>query len=153
MTEMLTLAPARTSRAALVRDAIAAARRHGRRTLLTHAEPLREAPDALAFLASGSATLGGGVLWVQPQSGVTFVGAGAAATIRGDGPGHFGAVASAIREARSRLLRSMHDEAPFPWLGGFAFATNGEKSSLWQPFPDAKLVAPRVLLQVDSRDQ
>jgi menaquinone-specific isochorismate synthase len=153
MSAVLSLASPRAALAAPLTAAIAQARRLGRTTLLTHVEPLRDAPDPLAFLAAGSAVLGAGALWAQPGSGVTFAGAGTATTILADGDGRFGAVSSAIRHARERLIRSSSDDAPFPWIGGFSFATEDDDSSLWQAFPDAMLVVPRVLLQCDGGDR
>jgi isochorismate synthase len=153
MSAVLSLGSPRATLAVPVAAAIARARRLGRPTLLTHVEPLREAPDPLAFFAAGSAALGGGALWTQPGSGVTFAGAGTATTIRANGPGRFGTVCAAIHNAREGLIRSSGEDAPFPWIGGFAFTTEDDESSLWQAFPDGMLVVPRVLLQCDGGDR
>jgi menaquinone-specific isochorismate synthase len=130
--------------------AVRLARERGAPALLSHGEALSYAPDPLAFLQQASSARSRCVLWARPASRVALAGAGAAVTIRADGAGRFGVVSSAVREVQDRLVRS-GVASRFPLIGGFAFAAEPEHSTLWGDFPDALLVAPEILLQVDDQ--
>jgi salicylate biosynthesis isochorismate synthase len=128
-----------------VDEALSLARSSGDVVLLSIAEPLTRSVDPLAFLGRASHTLGGGILWSQPGGG-SFAGAGAALELGGSGPERFRAVSAAVADLRGRVVNT-GVSAPFPLLGGFAFADASERTGLWRGFADARLVVPGVLLQ------
>ena len=134
-----------------IQEAVTLARELLRPALLSHVEPLSFAPDPIAFLSASSATLGAGTLWAQPGAGIAFSGAGRAFVIRADGPGRFGQVSAAMRDLQQRLIRGDED-APFPCIGGFAFAERAQRESSWRDFSDAMLIVPEVLLQIQGGD-
>ena len=127
------------------------AHRHLGPVLLSCTERLLISPDPLAFLAASAAALGGGVLWQQPREDVTFAGAGAALNLGANGPGRFGELSNAIRGVSARLVRD-DERIPFPIIGGFAFGEGSEASPIWQGFGDARMVVPRVLLQIEGNE-
>ncbi|MGH2616894.1 MAG: isochorismate synthase [Thermomicrobiales bacterium] len=142
--------PAASDRAA-IEDALTRARRLGRPALCTRVERLPLKPDPLAFLAASSRALGGGILWEQPAAGLAFSGAGSAFALQADGPGRFGEISSSLRNLSEFLVRD-DAGARFPIVGGFSFGVGEARSQLWSNFPDARLVVPRVLLQIDGND-
>ncbi len=111
--------------------------------------PVADPGDAVAFYARASAELGGGVLWAQPESGMAFAGAGVAEAFSFSSRDRFVAASEAIRELRTRIVRG--DNELFPLLGGFAFDPSTRRDEAWREFPDGRLVAPQVLLQVTPR--
>ncbi|MBA3451178.1 MAG: isochorismate synthase [Chloroflexia bacterium] len=131
-----------------ITDAVSMTRQRGKTTLVSCIEQLSLMPDPIAFLAASSASLGGGILWQQTQSGVVFSGAGSAFEMRADGSDRFGRVSATIRNIGAILCRE--DERVFPIIGGFAFGVREERSTVWRAFPDSRMVIPKVLLQVDD---
>lgn len=132
-----------------VQEAVTLARRLMRPALLSHVETLSFAPDPISFLSASSGALGAGTLWAQPSAGIAFSGAGSAFSVRAAGPGRFGQVSAAMRDLRQRLIRGDED-APFPCIGGFAFANSAQRALPWRDFSDAMLLVPEVLLQVQG---
>ena len=131
-----------------VDDAVARARHLGRTALCSRVERLPFAPDAVAFLDGGATVLGCGTLWEQPGARLAFAGAGSAWEMNATGPARFGQVSAAIRDVQARLVRD--DDLVFPCIGGFAFGEQGDSAQIWSDFPDAKLVVPQVLVQIDG---
>lgn len=126
--------------------AVDRARQWGHPVLMTHSDPLSFNPEALEFLATVSAALGDGVLWMQPETRETFAGAGAAIDITADGLGRFGTIAAAIRALQQTIVG--HDPAQrFPLIGGFAFGDEARERGGWDDFPGGRLIVPRVVLQ------
>jgi len=113
--------------------------------VLTVADP----GDAVAFLAHASAELGGGVLWAQQESGIAFAGAGVAEAFAFEGSDRFLAASAAVRDLRTRVVRS--DAEIFPLLGGFAFDPASARDMTWREFPDGRLIVPQVLLQITPK--
>ncbi len=128
--------------------ALQLARQVGQPSYLTRIVRLREAPDPLAFLDQSARALGGGVLWDQSPSGVTFAGAGEAIAMCAGGSARFAALSAAQLDVSRRLVRGTENEL-FPFIGGSAFGVGRDELSPWHGFPDAKLLAPKVLLQLD----
>jgi isochorismate synthase len=126
--------------------AVERARQVGQPVLVTHSEPIAFQPDPLQFLAASSAALGNGVLWMQPQTGETFAGAGAATTISADGPSRFGTTRTAIRDIRQTIVGRDPDQW-YPIIGGFAFEVEAPERGTWFEFPESRLIVPRVLVQ------
>lgn len=101
-------------------------------------------PFALLRLASGAPRL----FWREPESGVTVVGLGAAATLRADGP---------LRTARLQLQidhlfedATLESEVPTtvqPRLfGGWSFTAAPEPDPLWADFGPACFVLPHLTI-------
>ncbi len=134
-----------------IQEAVTLARRLMRPALLTHVEFLSFAPDPISFLSASSDELGAGTLWAQPRAGIAFSGAGTAFSVRAAGPGRFGQVSAAMQDMRQRLIRGDED-APFPCIGGFAFADCGQRALPWCDFSDATLNVPEVLLQIQGEE-
>lgn len=126
--------------------ALRLARCLGRPAFLSHVERLPFRPDPLAFLGVGSAELGSGVLWWQPDAAAIFAGAGSAVALTASGAGRFRDVADEMRELRARLVPS-GTLAALPVIGGFSFTAGAPHGWPWQGFPDAMLRIPAVLLQ------
>lgn len=89
--------------------------------------------------------------WSRPLDGLSLAGIGAAATLTAGGAGRFGA----IDQAWSGLLKEAIVEAPAgaratgvgPMLmGGFAFDPDGPRTAIWNGFPSALFIVPRVQL-------
>jgi isochorismate synthase len=158
---MMSAAAATTTRSrleALLEEARTRARATGRPVLVSVAErmpavdPLealaavnraaRERKDLAALLAPGPA------YWSEPGGARSIAGLGAAATLTAAGTGRF----VAIDDAWSSLLADAVIEDPSggvagtgPLLiGGFAFDPAGSVGGVWDGFPDAALVLPRV---------
>lgn len=117
-------------------------------TLVSVCEELGWLPDPLAFLAAGSAQMGNGVFWQQPDD-ATFAGAGIAAEIVVQGPTRIAEANAAFRELRQRV-NTHESPARFPILGGFSFGDEPSMSSAWRHFPGGRLVVPRMLLQIEG---
>lgn len=118
----------------------------GQQALHSIVVPLPIQPDPIAFLQHASAALGDGVLWSQGETGKCFAGAGVAAEFVGEGRERFARAGDALRD----LAQSVDDRStlPFPVLGGFAFSPTSPEDSIWRDFPSARLLVPRVLLQI-----
>ncbi|WP_251330561.1 isochorismate synthase [Haloplanus pelagicus] len=89
--------------------------------------------------------------WTAPDE-ATVVAGGVAAAITADGHDRFGAIRTGI----DRVLRSgdVHagTEAACPRLfGGFAFHDEGGEGSVWDDFPGARFVLPRVQVTETNR--
>src|ERR1700745_1569129 len=61
----------------------------GKSQFLSHLTSVAQEIDPLAFLAAGSAVLGGGTFFSQPSQGTTLVGIGAAHVYEAGGPERF----------------------------------------------------------------
>lgn len=116
-------------------------------TIVSVCEELDWLPDPLAFLAAGSAQLGSGIFWQQPDD-ATFAGAGIAAEIAVQGPTRIAEANAKFRDLRRRVI-TLGALARFPILGGFAFGDEASTSSAWRHFPGGRLVVPHVLLQIE----
>ena len=136
---------------ATIADAVARARYTGRAAYFSQIARLPFTPDHLAFLESSSREVGRGTLWVSPRGESAFAGAGSVAEIIHDGPGRFSATSAAVRDLRTRLVRGETD-APFPIVGGFAFADHATDSPMWRDYPGALLVVPAAVLQTSNND-
>lgn len=83
-------------------------------------------------------------LWAAPNE-VTIVGSGAATTLRADGPDRFRAVRESAEELFSSGDISVGDLAARPRLfGGFSFHDEHVGDGVWNSYPGAKFVLPRV---------
>ena len=134
-----------------IQEALSRAQRLMRPALLSHVEYLSYTPDPVAFLSASADVLGTGTLWVQPREGIAFAGAGSAFAAHGAGLGRFGHVSAATRDLQQSLVRADED-APFPCIGGFAFAETAQRANSWRDFSDAMMIVPEVLLQVQGEE-
>jgi len=144
---MLADRPARNASA--LAEAAQRARRLGRPVLASWTEP--SSLEAISFFARAG-TARDRALWLRPGSGEALVGVGAARTLVGRGVGRFKQVSTAWH---ALLQDAVVDDGAGQTcggpllLGGFSFdPAHGGPSTLWQDFPDARLVLPERMLQL-----
>ena len=158
---MMSAAAATTTRSrleALLEEARTRARATGRPVLVSVAErmPAVDPLDALAAVSRAacertdlaSLLAPGPAYWSEPGGARSIAGFGAAVTLTAAGSGRF----AAIDDAWSSLLADAVIDDPSGGvagagpllLGGFAFDPAGSVGGVWEGFPDAALVLPRV---------
>lgn len=119
-----------------------------RRPVLVSLTEPAPALDPLDVFARGAALAPDRVLWQQPSEGFALAGLGAAYVIAPDGAGRFTAASAAWRAMIDDALVERDvglPEAGPVLIGGFAFDPERPSTALWDGFPDARLVLPRLL--------
>ncbi len=124
------------------------ARHRGR--LVSFTQPLPTL-DPLTFFANARRLTGTASYWARPADGFVLVGAGAAITLRGEGPERFEQIAEAWRNLTQSYVTGF--DALQSWgvgpllMGGFAFdPTQQPKNPHWQSFGDGSMTLPQFLL-------
>jgi len=132
----------------LVREATRRARHLGRPVLASWTTPASR--EAIGFFAS-AAGVQDRALWLRPASGDALAGVGAARTIVGTGAGRLRQIAATWRDLlRDAVLDGAPGSGPL-LLGGFSFdPARTQPSALWAGFPDARMVLPERMLQVQE---
>lgn len=106
----------------------------------------------LALTNDGLATLteSGQMYWACPRDEFSLAGLGAVAIFAPEGPGRFASVDSAWSSLLEDAVSDNPDEGIAglgpTLMGGFAFDPNTPQTGLWDGFPSAHLIVPRVLL-------
>jgi isochorismate synthase len=135
--------PSRDS--ALYERAATLAEGRGRPVLASVTRPTNPR-DPIAFFTR-AADVGTRALWLRPATGEALVGLGSAHSLLGVGQERFGQVAAAWGELVADALIDGSSVGPL-LLGGFSFDPEREPTSLWDGFPDARMLLPdRMLAQ------
>jgi isochorismate synthase len=92
----------------------------------------------------------GRMIWTRARDQFTLVGLGAVATLAPTGPDRFASVDGAWAALLDgALIDDATDGAAGRGpilMGGFAFDSEGSRSTTWQGFPGAHLIVPRLLI-------
>lgn len=150
----------------LIAEARARAASTGRPVLVSLAEPAPrtdplEALEALRQAAKRDEELGARVLdwrmfWSRPGGDLQLGGAGAVASLTASGADRFAQVDRAWQALRgAAVVEDPSGGAPGVGpvlMGGFSFDPDGPRSGLWEGFPAALLVVPRILVSVVHGD-
>lgn len=108
------------------------------------------ARDPLDLFRRAAGLVADRVYWEQPDEGFALVGIGAAQVTEAEAGDRFERVADAWRGLLAdALIECTSDEAPAAGpllLGGFSFDPARPSTSLWDGFPAARFILPRLLL-------
>jgi len=119
----------------------------GRPVLLSVSVAAHAGGEPLALLQSALANDGYAFLWQRPADRFALAGIGALAVATGEGADRFRSVATACRRCvEASITAAIGDpEGAGPiFMGGFAFAPEGEISTAWQAFPRGRMVLPHM---------
>lgn len=112
------------------------------------ARAARSDAELAALLESGR------MFWAHPRAEIAIAGIGAAATIAPAGEARFAAADAAWRALLHDAVVDVAADAPAPvgpiLLGGFAFDSQGPRSTEWQGFPSSHLFVPAVQITTDG---
>jgi salicylate biosynthesis isochorismate synthase/menaquinone-specific isochorismate synthase len=137
--------------AAVLRAALARARRSGSATLASFSFELPGEIDPTALVCASRRPGEPWFTFEQPErERRALAGAGAAVTIESSGAGRFADVAARWRELSARAVVEGVDgssDGGAIAFGGFAFAPDGGASPHWAGFAPASLVVPEVLIE------
>ena len=130
----------------LLREASERLRRLGRPVLASLTEPIPLA-DPVAVFGNAAALTRDRLLWLQPDSGFSLIGAGTAQVFESGGPQRFSETAAAWDALCSGALIESAPQAPVagPFImGGFSFDEENPAGTAWQGYPGGRMVLPRV---------
>jgi salicylate biosynthesis isochorismate synthase/menaquinone-specific isochorismate synthase len=137
-----------------VRDAVAAARRHGRSALAAVCVPVSAGLDVSAAVLAARRADDRYFCFEQPdRAGFALAGLGQAFVVEAGGPARFEVAAARTRELGLRTFaddparHSGWPPAAGPvFVGGFAFADDGGQTPEWSSLAPAVLVLPELAL-------
>ncbi len=140
---------------ATISRAVAQARRLRHPIVASYTLTIPHIDPIAIFTAPVGVRLGDAFFWEQPSAGKSIVGLGAASAISGQGSGSLRDAAAHWRQMlRDAVAISAPDAAPAVGqprcYGGFAFDPLRRGADLWDGFPDALLVLPRVMFSADG---
>ncbi len=130
----------------LLREASERSRRLRRPVLASLTEPIPLA-DPVAVFANAAALTRDRLLWFQPDSGFSLIGAGTAHVFESGGPQRFSATATAWDALCSPALIESAPGAPVAGpliMGGFSFDEANPAGTAWRGYPAGRMVLPRV---------
>ena len=132
----------------LLREASERSRRLGRPVLASLTEPIPLA-DPVTVFGNAAGLTRDRLLWSQPDSGFSLIGAGIAQVFESGGPHRFSQTAAAWDALCSGALIESAPQAPVagPFImGGFSFDEANPAGSAWPGYPGGRMVLPRVCL-------
>ena len=128
--------------------AVAHAREHKTRVVVTVSAPVAPPPDLLSLVQQAGSSAGHCFLWERPADEFAVAAWGTSATFCADGAGRFNHIAAAcdavLRDAAADAA-SRAIGAPF-FVGGFAFAPDAVTEEPWRGFPAGLMLLPRLAI-------
>jgi isochorismate synthase len=129
-----------------LRQARAKCRQERRPVLASLTEPIGPA-DLLSMFHTRAEDHQERFLWLQPDSGFSITGVGAAYEIETNGPNRFSDTAAAWDALCSAPLIEPDNAPCGPVLmGGFSFDQGQPASKMWRDYPDGRMVLPRLCI-------
>ncbi len=138
-----------------IRHAASQASASGRSVVASYTRAIPVVDPIAVFAAASRMGAADACHWEQPAKRRAFVAVGAANVISADGQGSLDATSAAWREmAPDAVCAAADDGARAPGqprcYGGFAFDPLSPRTPLWEGFPDALLILPRLMVTIED---